>query len=143
MKKSEKLYNVIFPLWFYYIAPRVWLIALPGNLAIDSLILLICMHAFKLADKGRFYLKHILPIVFFGFLADFIGSWYLIFMATYVGDTWPYILSGVAVAAVFIFLFNYFITFRKTEKKARLWISLIFAVATAPYTYFLDSSIFG
>jgi len=45
MKKGQtKLYNVLFPIWMFYFLPTVvWLILLPGNFLIDSLVLLAAM----------------------------------------------------------------------------------------------------
>lgn len=55
-----------------------------------------------------------------------------------------YLASGILVAAIFIFLFNYFISLRKTDltKKQRLFSSIILAVCTAPYTFLLQSDLF-
>ena len=48
---------------------------------------------------------------------------------------------GVIVAGVAIFLFDYFIAFRKTEmtKKQKIIMSLSLAIFTAPYTFFLPN----
>ncbi|MGN1433063.1 MAG: hypothetical protein ACI4XI_05095 [Ruminococcus sp.] len=55
-----------------------------------------------------------------------------------------YLASGILVAAIFIFLFNYFISFRKTDltKKQKLFSSMMLAVCTAPYTLLLPSELF-
>lgn len=55
-----------------------------------------------------------------------------------------YLASGILVAAIFVFLFNYFISFRKINltKKQRLLSSIILAVCTAPYTFLLPSELF-
>lgn len=55
-----------------------------------------------------------------------------------------YLASGILVAAIFIFLFNYFISLRKTDltKKQRLFSSIILAVCTAPYTFLLPADLF-
>ena len=101
MKKGKtKLYNVLFPVWMLMMFPGMWLIILPGNFIIDSLVLLITMKILNYADKKMFYKKHILMI----------------------------------------FIFNYFITFKKLDKKERLRLSLIFAIITAPYTYLIPTS---
>lgn len=55
-----------------------------------------------------------------------------------------YLASGILVAAIFIFLFNYFISLRKTDltKKQRLFSSIILAACTAPYTFLLPADLF-
>lgn len=55
-----------------------------------------------------------------------------------------FLVSGILVAAICIFLFNYFISLRKTDltKKQRLFSSIILAVCTAPYTFLLPSDLF-
>lgn len=55
-----------------------------------------------------------------------------------------YLASGILVAAICIFLFNYFISFRKTDltKKQKLFSSIMLAVCTAPYTLLLPAELF-
>ena len=57
--KDVKLYNVLFPIWMLMLIPSLWLIVLPGNFLIDSLVLLIFMHCVKLEQRKVFYKKHI------------------------------------------------------------------------------------
>lgn len=40
MRKTVRLYNIILPVWLLWIFPQVWLVVLPGNLAVDTLVLL-------------------------------------------------------------------------------------------------------
>ena len=81
MKRKNRLYNVLFPAWFLMLIPTVWLIVLPGNFLIDSLVLVAAMFALKTGEKKQFYKKHILKIFLFGLLADAIGSVFLVVMA--------------------------------------------------------------
>ena len=39
-KREIRLYNMILPLWLLWIFPQVWLLILPGNLLIDTAVLL-------------------------------------------------------------------------------------------------------
>ena len=40
MRKSVTLYNVMFPIWFFFFFPTwVWGLLLPANLGIDALVL--------------------------------------------------------------------------------------------------------
>ena len=144
-KKNVKLYNVLFPVWMLILFPLAWIVILPGNFIIDSLVLIISMLILKTSDKKQFYKKHIFWIFLFGMLSDFVGSAYMLLMVgvfelgTY-GDE-PYLtIPAILIAAALIFVLNYFITFRKDEKRIKLKLSLIFAIVTAPYTFLIPIS---
>lgn len=143
--KGVKLYNVLFPFWMILLFPQMWLIILPGNFIIDSLVLLISLFALKITDKKQWYKKHILKIYIFGMLADIVGSAYMLFMMIVceigsMGDELYLTLPALVISAVLIFVFDYFISFRKIDQKLRLKLSLIFTVVTAPYTFLIPSS---
>ena len=144
-KSSVRLYNVLFPFWMLLLFPQMWLIVLPGNFIIDSAVLLISLAILKIPDKKQWYKKHILKIYAFGMLSDIIGSAYMlllmiVFEVGSMGDE-PYLtVPALLISAALIFVFNYFITFKKTEKKLRLKLSLIFTIVTAPYTFLVPSS---
>ena len=144
-KNDIKLYNVLFPFWMLMMFPVAWLIVIPGNFIIDSLVLVISMAILKIIDKKQWYKRYILKIFAFGMLADIIGAAYMLLMVMVfevgiMGDE-PYLtIPGLIISAVMIFVFNYFVTFRGTDKKSRLNLSLIFAVVTAPYTFLIPSS---
>ena len=145
MKKEVKLYNVLFPFWMLLLFPQMWLIVLPGNFIIDSLVLLVSMAVLKIADKKQWYKKHILKIFLFGLLADIIGSAYMLLMMIgfelgRMGDELHLTIPALAISAVLIFVFNYLITFRKADKVLRLKFALTFAIVTAPYTFLIPSS---
>lgn len=142
MKKETKLYNLIFPLWMIWMFPITWLIIIPGNFIIDSLILILSMLILKIDNKKLFYKKHILLVYLFGMLSDIIGSLltFFMFFVLKIGECSDEIyltLPGVLLASIMIFIFNYFITFKKIDMKNRLKLSLIFAIITAPYTFML------
>ena len=142
-RKSVKLYNVLFPVWMLLLFPVVWLIVLPGNFIIDSAVFLISMHLLRLENKKQWYKKHILKIYAFGMLSDLVGSAYMLLMlvleVSVYGDE-PYLtVPAIVLSAALIFVLNYFVTFRKTEHKPRLALSLIFALATAPYTFLIPT----
>ena len=144
MKKEVKLYNVLFPFWMLLLFPQMWLIVLPGNFIIDSLVLLVSMAVLKIADKKQWYKKHILKIFLFGLLADIIGSAYMLLMMIgfelgRMGDELHLTIPALAISAVLIFVFNYLITFRKADKVLRLKFALTFAIVTAPYTFLIPS----
>ena len=143
-KKGMRLYNVLFPFWMLMLFPQIWLIVLPGNFIIDSLVLIISLFVLKIADKRLNYKKYILKIYGFGMLSDILGSAVMLILVFCglgrMGDELYITLPGLLISAVFIFVFNYFITFRKADKKIRLWMPIIFAVFTAPYTFLIPSA---
>ena len=144
MKNDIKLYNVLFPFWMLLLVPSLWLIVLPGNFVIDSLVLLAAMAIFKIADRKRWYKKYIVPIFSFGILSDLIGSGYMLLMVVLnvsrMGDEWYLTVPAILIAAAAIFLLNYFVTFRREDKAIRLKMALTFAIVTAPYTFLIPSS---
>lgn len=162
--KQIKVYNLIFPIWFLLFFPPVILITLVGNFIIDSLVILACFYAFKLASTQtlkEFYSKNILKVWGFGFLADIIGA--AILLLTYTtGDSLglPYeiisaisydlfshpiaviiIIFSMLISGFFIFLFNYKITFKNQieDKKIRLKVALTIAIITIPWTFLISA----
>lgn len=143
-KKDSRLYNVLFPLWFMLLMPQLWLVVIPGNFAIDSIVLLIAMAVLKVEDKGQWYKRHILKIFGFGMLADVVGAAFMLLMMVLglcsMGDE-PYVtIPALLISAALIFVFNYFVTFKDAPKPLRLKMAATFAVATAPYTFLVPSS---
>lgn len=144
-KNDTKLYNVIFPLWVILMIPQAWLIVLPGNFIIDSIVLIISMIALKISGKMRFYIRHIFIVFGFGLLADIIGSAFM-FIMTYLfhmsvsGDELYMTIPALLISAGAIYLLNYHVTFRKQEKFLKFRLALIFAIATAPYTFLVPTS---
>ena len=136
--KQVRLYNVLFPLWFLMIFPVTWLIVLPGNFLIDSLVLIVTLRVLKITDKKAWYKRYILKIFGFGMLADVIGAAFLFLMMILevydIRNELLLTIPALLISAGLIFVFNYFVTFRRAEKKTRLRLALTFAIATAPYT---------
>lgn len=125
--------------------PQVWLIVIPGNFIIDSLVLLVSILLLKAGDIKQWYKKYILKIFCFGMLSDILGSAFLLIMlicfeAGSMGDELYLTIPALIISAASIFLFNYFITFKGIDSRSRLKLSLIFAVVTAPYTFLVPSS---
>lgn len=144
-KNQVKLYNVMFPFWMIMALPSLlWLIIIPGNFAIDSLVLLIVMIILKIEDKKEMYKKHIWKIFGFGMLSDIIGS-ALMFISVLcgigtMGDELYLTIPALMIASFLIFLFNYKFTFKDIEKQLRFKLALTFAIVTAPYTFLVPSS---
>lgn len=125
--------------------PQTWLVVLPGNFIIDSLVLIVSMFALKMFEKKRFYKRHILKIFGFGMLSDLIGAVYMFlliwaFEVGNMGDELYITLPALFISAILIFVLNYFITFKKTDQALRLKLSLLFAIVTAPYTFLVPSA---
>ena len=144
-KKQIRLYNVLFPAWMFTLLPTMWLIIIPGNFIIDSAVLLISLWGLKIADKGKWYKKHILKIFAFGFLADIIGSAFLLLLLAVLEDTlmdfeFLFTLLATIISALLIFVFNRFFTFKKVDHALRFRLSLIFAIATAPYSFLIPTT---
>ena len=143
--KQVRLYNVFFPFWMLMLFPITWLVVLPGNFLVDSLVLLVSLRVLTIVDRKLWYKRHILKIFTFGMLSDLVGAVYMLLMLAkfdigHMGDE-PYLtLPAILIAAVLIFLSNYYITFRKVEKPLRLKLALTFAIVTAPYTFLVPSS---
>ena len=144
-KNDVKLYNVLFPFWMILLFPQIWLIVLPGNFIIDSIVLIISMTLLKIANKKQWYKRHIIKIYLFGMLSDIIGAGYMLLLMTVfdvgrMGDELYLTAPALVISSVLIFILNYFITFKKSDKLLRLKLSIIFAVVTAPYTFLIPSS---
>lgn len=149
MKNETRLYNVMFPIWFFWLLPTpLWLIILPANFVIDSLILYLAMRKCGLQGKLRIWKKSIWKIWGIGFLSDIIGAmlilglyelfsevlrvrWNLIFFP----GTTLLSLPGVAVAGVLIYFLNKRFSFKKCglDPAQVHRLSLALAVFTAPY----------
>jgi len=153
MKKNDiKLYNFLAPFWMWaWLLPTMWAIILPGNFIIDSIVLIIGMFAVKMPDKVKAYWNHIFVVFGFGLLSDFLAS-AAMYAAMYIteklgfsdvfslGDELHLTIPGLLIAMALIFVFNYYITFRKLQKSSRFKLALMFAVITAPYTFLVPSS---
>ncbi|MGN1047435.1 MAG: hypothetical protein ACI4QZ_02395 [Eubacteriales bacterium] len=145
-KKEIKLYNVLFPFWALLLFPQAWLIVLLGNFIIDSLVFLLIISVLKIEDKKQWYKKYILKIYGFGLLADIQGATYMFLMISAfhignMGDELYLTVPALIISAALIFVFNYFITFKKIDRKTKRISALILAVVTAPYTFLIPSGL--
>lgn len=166
--KEVKLYNIIFPIWLLIFFPPIIFITLAGNFVIDSLVILACVSIFKLAinseERKSFYKNSIIKVWLFGFLADIIGAAILFILGIlgeYFGlsyelvsaiDFDPFsnplavmvIVFAMLVSVLFIFLFNYKITFRELIKdnSVRFKVALTIAIVTMPWTFLLPTKWF-
>lgn len=154
MKSNQtKLYNLGFWPSMLYVLPQLWLISLPFNFVIDSLVLLLGL---KLYGKKKIffnYRKSIWKTWLFGYLADIIGAavqFALDIVAGPVvvnpfGGVFPFCATfvSVAVSGILIYHFNLKICLRtslleETDKKKT---ALLLALLTAPYMFFMPAMI--
>lgn len=152
-KGETRLYNVLFPVWFLFLIPSVWLLIIPANFVIDSLVLLAALVRMKLPDKKEIYTRSILRIFCVGFAADCIAALLLLGAAFLVDRAGlPFSLFGgigcvigslpfIALAGWLIYRLNRKYSFQKTglpEDRVRK-ISLVLAIATAPYVMMIPT----
>lgn len=166
-KSSIKIYNLIFPIWLLWLFPLTWIVVLPGNFIIDSLVLLLTLKVLKINDKKNIYKKTILKVWGFGFLSDFIGTvimlvpelissnipasfrdwWYKNLSSPVSYSPFDSIYSiiwvvvSIIITSFFIYLFNYKISFKKLdiEEISKKKLALSLAIFTAPYLFLLPT----
>lgn len=146
-KRSVRLYNVLFPIWFFYFFPTVWLLILPVNFLVDSLVLWLSAKRQGIEDKMTLWKKHILPVWGIGFLSDLVGAG-LIYLIYMILAPFPLInlhlfpgttllsIPGVILAGYLIYYLNKKLAFRKSslDPAAIHKLCLHLAIFTAPYT---------
>ena len=156
MRQHIRLYNVLFPLWFFWLYPtKLWLLILPANFLLDSLVLYAAMRRRHIEARAALWKSSILRVWVFGFLSDICGAALILFLHFALGPvTWFWdamdfylaeallVLPGVALAGFLIYFFNQRYTFSSCglppEEIRRL--SLVLAVFTAPYAMFIPLS---
>ena len=149
--RSIRLYNVMFPIWFFFFLPPIWLVMLPVNFGVDTLVLMLSARRQQVEDRKALWKKHILPVWGIGFLSDLIGAGlvfliYLVVAESPLVDTWmnPVLfpgttiisIPGVVLAGVMIYILNRKLTFRKSALDPAVIhkLCLHLAIFTAPYT---------
>lgn len=174
MKKDVKLYNMILPpFMLFFFVPTLWIVSALGNFIIDSIVLLIISIFIYKKFTWQLYKKSIIPSIsvwisfwFFrcavsngniywircGILrGQRIGKQILsgIYLATnhscydsIYGVL--FIVSGILFSSIFIFAFNYRVSFNNKglSKKQKIIASLTMAIITAPYTFLLPKELF-
>lgn len=153
-KKNVRLYNLVFPFWFLYLFPMpLWLIVLPANFAIDSLVLYCSARRQEIGSRLELWKQTILSVWGIGFLCDFIGAAFtfglylplneipdMIPLITFPGTTLISI-PGLILAGVLIYFLNKKFSFRKSdltpEQIHKLCLHL--ALWTAPYTMLIPA----
>lgn len=155
---KKKMYSFIFPIWILLIAsPLVWLMILPTNFLIDTLVLIIVCNIFKIKNIITVYKRSILKMLIYGIIADLVGGSILLCAAkinpngvfnnvtSNPFDSWitvVYISICIIITAVLTYLFNYKMTFKdlKINDDKKRKIALFIAIFTAPYLFFYPAS---
>ena len=146
-KKNLRLYNVLFPIWFLYFFPSLWLLILPANFLIDSLVLYLSARSQKITERFSLWKRSILPVWIIGFLSDFAGAGLtvlLYFLLEPITD-WNLILfpgtslialPGIFLSGLLIYFLNKKFSFPKSvlETQQIHKLCLFMAIFTAPYT---------
>ena len=149
MKKDIRLYNVMFPIWFFFLFPSyLWLIILPVNFVVDSLVIWLSAKRQGIDDRIDLWKRSILSVWFIGFLCDFLGAGlifglYLLvaeipWMPNFALGLWSTLISlpGVMLAGWLIYKLNRKVFFLRCglEIQQVHKMCLALAVFTAPYT---------
>ena len=154
MKKGIKLYNVAFPIWLLLVYPSWWIVILPLNFLVDSLVLLGIAKFAKLPLLKAQFWKVIWKVWWVGFLSDIIGAMLLFyfilwkapetdFIAALVGNPFLHwealllVITATLLSAVMI----YFLNLRRSLKQLncsqqqKRKIARYLAYWTAPYLF--------
>lgn len=148
MKKPIRLYNILFPIWLFWLLPTMaWLIILPVNFAFDSLVLGIVLKVQHVKYKFKVWRQSILKIWIIGFISDWLGAAGIMGLrilldssqhhwdTVYFPGTTLISLPGVILAGLLIYFLNRRFSFTKCGLSALQVrnLSLALAVFTAPY----------
>ncbi len=97
---GTRLYNLLFPIWMLTFMPSVWLIALPVNFVVDSIVLLVMFTvlARKRGEAGYKpwgdWARSIVLTWIFGFISDLVAAGFLFFWGVgptlVMGDQTPF-----------------------------------------------------
>lgn len=165
MNKKVTLYNVMFPLWLLMLFPQTWILVLPINFLVDSLVILIAGKIRKLNNVMECYKKSILKTFLFGFAADALGALVLL-IPEILPNKWfenvalnnirnalivnpftnifafMYASFAIIVSMFFIYNFNLKFVFEKLDMsdKDKKFMSLALTFITAPYTFLIPTA---
>ena len=157
--KTEKYYNVLFPVWMLIWFPSpLWCILIPANYLIDRFVLKCSLP--KDMDRDAFCKKFGTRICLAGFAADLIGAVLLFAVMLLWEDdsygianglnmnpfknvpTFLIVALAVAVSALAIYFIDCWILMKAgLDKKQARRSALYLAVFTAPYLFFFPSQL--
>ena len=161
--ENKKLYNIILPIWLLIYVPKVWLITMPANFVIDSVVLFVAMNLLKVEKVKENFSKCIFKVWIFGFLADFVGVIFMMIGAfgffnqgqSKIGEAlrWNpfdnpiafiWTLISVTIAGVSIYFLDKKFALRglNMEESIKNKIAIVMAIVTAPYVMFIPTNAF-
>lgn len=159
--RGVRLYNVIFPVWLLVCYPSwLWLILIPGNLAVDCLVCFFALRVLRHERWGAVLKKVWWKVWLLGFAADGVGILWLVLgwlLTVPLGGFWEdsvghilhnsfahpaaflWTLAAVALAGVCIFLWDRRVLRRCGEMDDRQVkvVAAAMAVVTAPWLFFV------
>lgn len=161
----KKLYNVMFPVFMILLVPVSWIVVLPANFLIDSLVVVLTMRYLKIAGIKDQYKACILKVWLVGFLSDMIGCLILVpAIPLSNGSGWSKAIAvsimlnpfknglaliivclAIIIAGIAIYFINKKFSFKKLAisdlEKHKLSLSL--AIFTAPYVLLVPLTMLG
>ena len=164
MQKNLKLYNIFFPFRSLFLFPPFFLLSLPVNFLIDSVVFLLVAKTLKLENLKNIYKKSIWKIRGFGFLADIIGAIFL-FLSNYIKDRlelpdaflvgvnynprghrvsmlWTIIALLISGFLIFYFNYRWSLSEANLSDQDKRKLALRLAIFTAPYIFLVSLSRF-
>lgn len=156
MKKTVRLYNVLFPIWMLVFFPSpLWIALIPANYLIDRFVLKRSLP--KTVNRSAFCKKNTWKICIAGFVSDLIGALILFLIVLLIDDNYelangitmdPFkdllsfliVALAVTVSAIFIFIIDRLILIRcGLSRKQATRTAAFLALLTAPYLFLLPS----
>ena len=167
-RNEIRLYNVIFPIYFILYFPNpFWVIAIPLNYVIDSLVLRLGLKLCRIyenkEERRQFINSTAWKLCIAGFAADFLGCLFLIYFpqlflsehhareiatAQYTSpfvssDVLAVFLAAIAFSGICIYLIDRWILKKQgLDAKSAGRIALLLAVLTAPYLMLYPTELF-
>ena len=145
---NSRLYNILFPMWLFYLLPTgAWLIILPANLLIDSLVLYIASRHLHIKEIPALWRCSILRIWGIGFASDLLGALLILAIELLADANIPgwntfyfpgatlVAIPGVLLSSVCIYILDRRYAFSNSDldEMTILKLSRILAIFTAPY----------
>ena len=157
-KNTIKFYNLIFPFWIMILIPPMIILAIVGNLIIDSLIVIVVLkiNGYYARLQGSTIRMTILKVFGLGFLADIVGMTFLIVLYGVFDPTINYFyiwdnpisiivhLIVVGLTGALIFFLNKLVF--KTiliDETVIFRLALSMAIITAPWTFLIPVMLFN
>ena len=139
--KIDNFFNSFIPWYIIWVFPELWIYILGGNFILDSVIFLSLISMFNIQKKLNFYVENIFSLFVIGLLLDGLATGFILVIRVIfdLGSMfYPSIVLGILLSGTGMFLMCYFAFFSKEEQYKRVLMSILFALFSAPYTYFIS-----